>query len=95
MRKKTRSPPGLPCCCLLLRPQEAFVQSSSAAPAYYDDRFGSTDEAQVYQTVISANIINMALDIMIFILPIPLLFRDDTVRNTKIGLLALFGLGIM
>lgn len=45
--------------------------------------------------MISANVINMALDIMILILPISLLFRSDTVRNTKIGLLALFGLGIM
>lgn len=65
------------------------------APAYKYYRYGSTDETQVYRAVISANIINMVLDIMIFILPIPLLFRNDTVRNTKIGLFALFGLGIM
>lgn len=93
-----RNPLPLGAFCLrpLLRPHEAFVQSSTVALAYQDwTRYGSTDEAEVYQTVIAANIINMALDIMIFILPIPLLFRNDTVRNTKIGLLALFGLGIM
>lgn len=60
-----------------------------------DYRYGSTDETQVYLAVIITNIINMALDILIFILPIPLLFRSDTQRNTKIGLLVLFGLGIM
>lgn len=46
-------------------------------------------------TVLLANVLNMALDILIFVLPIPLLFRQDTARNTKLGLLALFGLGIM
>ncbi|KAG8162485.1 hypothetical protein KVR01_008250 [Diaporthe batatas] len=57
--------------------------------------FGSTDNKQVYVTVLLANLLNMALDIAIFVLPIPLLFRKDTVRNTKLGLLALFGLGII
>lgn len=58
-------------------------------------RFGSTDKDQVYVTVLLANIFNMMLDILIFVLPIPLLFRRDTMRNTKLGLLVLFGLGIM
>ncbi|KAI7777789.1 hypothetical protein LA080_003066 [Diaporthe eres] len=71
------------------------LKITSVAPAYQYYRYGSTDETQVYGAVISANIINMVLDIMIFILPIPLLFRNDTARNTKIGLLASFGLGII
>lgn len=73
-------------------PVEGFWRRDLTAFCY---AYGSTDETQVYRAVISANIINMVLDIMIFILPIPLLFRNDTVRNTKIGLFALFGLGII
>lgn len=57
--------------------------------------YGSRDNDQLYLTVLLTNIFNMALDIMIFVLPIPLLFRTDTVRKTKVGLLALFGLGII
>lgn len=77
---------------LWFRPQDNV---NGRPPAYPDYRFGSTDLSVVYISVLLANIINMALDIMIFILPIPLLFRSDTLRNTKIGLLALFGLGVV
>lgn len=72
-----------------------YLEIVLLTPFRSDYRFGSTDETQVYLTVLFANIINMMLDIMIFILPIPLLFRSETPRNTRIGLLALFGLGIM
>lgn len=63
--------------------------------AYLGYRYGSTDQSEVYLAVILTNVFNMALDIMIFILPIPLLFQSDTQRNTRIGLLALFGIGIV
>ncbi|KAK2608164.1 hypothetical protein N8I77_006792 [Diaporthe amygdali] len=64
------------------------------APAYPSHSYGSRNGTELYAAVLSANAINMALDIMIFLLPIPLLFRRDTSRKTKVGLLVLFGLGI-
>lgn len=63
--------------------------------AHPDRRYGSTDQSEVYLAVVLTNVFNTALDIMIFILPIPLLFQSDTQRNTRIGLLALFGIGIV
>ncbi|POS76514.1 hypothetical protein DHEL01_v205084 [Diaporthe helianthi] len=73
-------------------PVEGFWRRDLNAFCY---AYGSTDKHQVYITVVLANALNMVLDVMIFVLPIPLLFRKDTVRNTKVGLLALFGLGIV
>lgn len=76
---------------LTVLPENLFLLT----PAHPDRRYGSTDQSEVYLAVVLTNVFNTALDVMIFILPIPLLFQSDTQRNTRIGLLALFGIGIV
>lgn len=85
---------------ILLRVSSLFLRSYLRisillTPAHPDRRYGSTDQSEVYLAVVLTNVFNMALDVMIFILPIPLLFQSDTQRNTRIGLLVLFGIGIV
>lgn len=49
----------------------------------------------VYNIVVASNATNMALDFMILVLPIPLLFSNDTIRKTRLGLMGLFTIGAM
>lgn len=55
--------------------------------------YGSTNPMEVYNVVVASNATNMALDFIILVLPIPLLFSDDTIRRTKLGLMGLLCIG--
>lgn len=57
--------------------------------------YGSTNPIEVYNVVVASNATNMALDFIILVLPIPLLFSDDIIRRTKLGLLGLFFIGVL
>ncbi|KAK1989689.1 hypothetical protein LX36DRAFT_664996 [Colletotrichum falcatum] len=57
--------------------------------------YGSTNPMEIYDIVVASNITNMALDFLILLLPIPLLFSKETIRRTKNGLLGLFCIGIL
>ncbi|TDZ25661.1 hypothetical protein Cob_v001266 [Colletotrichum orbiculare MAFF 240422] len=57
--------------------------------------YGSTDSSDVYAIVIASNASNMALDFLILVLPIPLLFSTNTIRKTRAGLVGLFCLGTL
>lgn len=55
--------------------------------------YGSIKPMDVYNIVVASNATNMALDFMILVLPIPLLFSSDTIRKTRLGLVGLFIIG--
>jgi hypothetical protein len=55
--------------------------------------FASSDAHTLYGTFLSHSATNMALDLVILLTPLPLLFRKNTQRNTKMGLIALFSMG--
>lgn len=57
--------------------------------------YGSTNPIEVYNVVVASNATNMALDFLILLLPIPLLFSSDTIRRTKLGLFGLLFLGVL
>ena len=73
-------------------PVQQFYRLGSESNCY---GYGSTNPMDVYTVVVASNATNMALDFIILVLPIPLLFTDDTIRRTKLGLVALFILGAM
>lgn len=73
-------------------PVQQFYRLGSESNCY---GYGSTKPMEVYNIVVASNATNMALDFIILVLPIPLLFSDDTIRRTKLGLVALFILGAM
>lgn len=49
----------------------------------------------VYNVVVASNATNMALDFIILVVPIPLLFSDNTIRRTKLGLVGLLLIGAL
>jgi hypothetical protein len=55
--------------------------------------YGSLNANTFFGTYSSASLINMLLDIIILIIPIPLYFRKDTQQRTKLGLLGLLFMG--
>lgn len=73
-------------------PVQQFYRLGSESNCY---GYGSTNPMEVYNIVVASNATNMVLDFIILVLPIPLLFSDDTIRRTKLGLVALFILGAM
>lgn len=71
-------------------PVQQFYRLGSESNCY---GYGSTTPMDVYNVVVASNATNMALDFIILVLPIPLLFIDDTIRRTKLGLVGLFIIG--
>ncbi|KAF6835507.1 hypothetical protein CMUS01_05731 [Colletotrichum musicola] len=57
--------------------------------------YGSTNPLEVYTIVVASNGSNMALDFLILALPVPLLFSQDTMRPTRLGLIGLFFIGAL
>jgi hypothetical protein len=56
--------------------------------------YGSLYQADHYHTFLSHSIINIFLDIIILVIPIPLLFRPNTEMRTRLGILGLLFLGV-
>ncbi|KAF3799751.1 hypothetical protein GCG54_00000997 [Colletotrichum gloeosporioides] len=73
-------------------PVQQFYRLGSESNCY---GYGSTNSMEVYNVVVSSNATNMALDFIILVLPIPLLFSDDTIRRTKLGLMGLLFIGAL
>lgn len=73
-------------------PVQQFYRLGSELSCY---GYGSTNSMEVYNVVVSSNATNMALDFIILVLPIPLLFSDDTIRKTKLGLMGLLVIGVL
>ncbi|KAL0941911.1 uncharacterized protein CTRU02_204674 [Colletotrichum truncatum] len=73
-------------------PPYQFYRLGSESHCY---GYGSTNPLEVYYVVVASNGTNMALDFIILLLPIPLLFSRETERPTKIGLLVLLCIGIL
>ncbi|KAK1594604.1 uncharacterized protein LY79DRAFT_133118 [Colletotrichum navitas] len=57
--------------------------------------YGSTNPVEIYNVVVASNGTNMALDLLILIVPIPLLFSKKTISRTRKGLFGLFFIGIL
>jgi hypothetical protein len=55
--------------------------------------FGSLNPDQFAGTFISHSAINMALDLVVLAIPMPLYFRTGTSRRTRLALLGLLALG--
>lgn len=73
-------------------PVQQFYRLGSESNCY---GYGSTNPMDVYNVVVASNATNMALDFIILVLPIPLLFSDGTIRRTKLGLVGLFFIGAL
>lgn len=71
-------------------PVHQFYRLGSESNCY---GYGSTNPMDVYNIVVASNATNMALDFIILVLPIPLLFSDNTIRRTKLGLVGLLFIG--
>ena len=59
--------------------------------------YGSKYIASHYATFLSHSVVNMGLDVVIFAIPLPLLFRlsTDTHHRTRLGLVVLILIGVM
>lgn len=55
--------------------------------------YGSLNAETFFATYSSASLINMILDIIILLIPVPLYFRKCTEPRTKMGLLGLLVMG--
>ncbi|KAI0376776.1 hypothetical protein F5Y04DRAFT_285577 [Hypomontagnella monticulosa] len=55
--------------------------------------FGSTIAKDFFTTYVSHTAVNTVLDMIVFAIPVPLYFRRDTVRRTKLGLVGLIIMG--
>lgn len=73
-------------------PVQQFYRLGSESNCY---GYGSSNPMDVYNVVVASNATNMALDFIILVLPIPLLFSDGTIRRTKLGLVGLFFIGAL
>ncbi|KAI0101073.1 hypothetical protein F4814DRAFT_104556 [Daldinia grandis] len=57
--------------------------------------FGSTNANEVFKTYVAHTSVNTILDIIVFAIPVPLYFRQGTVRRTKLGLVGLVVMGLI
>lgn len=73
-------------------PVQQFYRLGSESNCY---GYGSTNPIEVYNIVVASNATNMGLDFLILVLPIPLLFSNDTIRRTRLGLVGLFIIGAL
>jgi hypothetical protein len=57
--------------------------------------YGSKYADSHYAIFLAHSIVNISLDLIIFAIPLPLLFRMSTQHRTKLGLIVLIMLGVM
>lgn len=71
-------------------PVSGYWNMGTGAKCY---AFGSTIAEDFFKTYVSHTAVNTALDMIVFAIPVPLYFRRDTVKRTKLGLAGLLIMG--